>query len=495
MQESLVRTASAQEIHFLAEEFGQGMTPIGRASRKGAVWSLVASVCLTLLLTNSAWAATETKTVWLYPQEVWQGPVPYVGTFPAGTINGHLQSVRFPGQTAASGLYLVKLGHSTAECGNIDAVVPLLPNQSTTQSNLQSLYGSTTPVLPVTFVACVGASETPGSVFITVTYDFVSTPPPPPAPPSLEGSQALVVDDAQFMFVVRPDFQSLGALRQLSWSPRYGFYRTDLFSGISVGRPSAIRVGDQVHVFARDSVGRIFHYFWGKDFTWTTDYWGDASGADPTAILIGDQQHVFYTGTDNSLKHVFWSPGTGFRSDVWGSGVTGRPTAMVTGDQQHVFARGTDGTLRHWFWAPYTGIRPDTWGTGLAGDPAAILIGDQQHVFATGTDGHLKHWYWAQAGGLRSDVWGDGVTGRPSVMLVGAQQHVFARGSDGSLQHWFWEPQGGLHHDIWGRGLAGDPTSILIGNQQHVFATGDDGTLQHWFWEPVGGLHHDNWGR
>jgi Fibronectin type III domain/FG-GAP-like repeat len=108
-------------------------------------------------------------------QPIVSGFVPYLGRFPPlVSIDGYLKEIRFLGSGAigtVEALLLVKLGYSTLDCGNPDAVIVVRKDQSTT--DMQALFGSPTPRLPVDIVACLAQgspSTIPDAVRIRVTY-------------------------------------------------------------------------------------------------------------------------------------------------------------------------------------------------------------------------------------------------------------------------------------------------------------------------------------
>ena len=75
---------------------------------------------------------------------------------------------------ASKTLYVkfVKVGRTTADCGNPNAVVTVTDGQTSTTNQLKAIFGSTQPRFPIRFVACVGASSglVGNSVQINITY-------------------------------------------------------------------------------------------------------------------------------------------------------------------------------------------------------------------------------------------------------------------------------------------------------------------------------------
>jgi len=114
-------------------------------------------------------APVQSFSVALAAQPVTQGWIPYLGSFGGGT-QGTLLSVQNASQSAT--LLFVKPGKSTTNCSDPSATVPLAPRASLTADQLKTLYGSATPRLPVTFLACV-TTPTPQNITLThvnITY-------------------------------------------------------------------------------------------------------------------------------------------------------------------------------------------------------------------------------------------------------------------------------------------------------------------------------------
>jgi hypothetical protein len=108
-------------------------------------------------------------SVGLAAQPVTQGWVPFLGSFGGGT-RGTLLSVQNASQSAT--LLFVKPGRQTSQCSDPSATVAVAPRASMTAEQMKTLYGSATPRLPVTFLACV-TTPTPQSIsltFLNITY-------------------------------------------------------------------------------------------------------------------------------------------------------------------------------------------------------------------------------------------------------------------------------------------------------------------------------------
>jgi hypothetical protein len=114
--------------------------------------------------------ANRTATVTLTEQPVEEGFVPYAGSFGGGVgaANETLQSITNPLGNAA--ILFLKPGHGTNECDQSSAVMAVGPGGSLSGAGLASVYGSASPALPITFVACVVASANVSSIPLRIVY-------------------------------------------------------------------------------------------------------------------------------------------------------------------------------------------------------------------------------------------------------------------------------------------------------------------------------------
>ena len=95
--------------------------------------------------------------------------IPYTGQFPilGGSLQGTLKQIT---NLDNRQIAFVRIGHTTEECGNPNAIVMLDPGKSTTPDTMKNIYGTSTPPLaPVFFVACTG-NPPPQLLFIRITY-------------------------------------------------------------------------------------------------------------------------------------------------------------------------------------------------------------------------------------------------------------------------------------------------------------------------------------
>jgi hypothetical protein len=90
-------------------------------------------------------------SVSLSPQQIAQGWIPYLGSFGQDT-GGYLLSVQ--NASWSHTLRLVKPNGSTNPCGVLNASVSIEPAARMTTDQMRILYGSETPLLPITFIAC-----------------------------------------------------------------------------------------------------------------------------------------------------------------------------------------------------------------------------------------------------------------------------------------------------------------------------------------------------
>jgi hypothetical protein len=110
--------------------------------------------------TTMAGVDTLTVTEWMDRQPIYQGYIPYTLKFPAfGSIDGQLleiANIRPDIDTDPITLLIVLAGRSTGDCGNANAVVLLPPGKHSTPSDMEKIFGSKTPRLPVSIVSCIG---------------------------------------------------------------------------------------------------------------------------------------------------------------------------------------------------------------------------------------------------------------------------------------------------------------------------------------------------
>jgi hypothetical protein len=81
--------------------------------------------------------------------------VPYVGAFPTngGLLPaGNLTEVKSTPWNPT--LFFVKPGKSTADCNDPGAVVALAADNKLSSDDMETLYGSSTPRLPIVFLTC-----------------------------------------------------------------------------------------------------------------------------------------------------------------------------------------------------------------------------------------------------------------------------------------------------------------------------------------------------
>ena len=100
----------------------------------------------------------KTFTLNLNRQEIIKGMIPYFGRFPVigSTTNGKLEKVKLLSQWPT--LYFVKPGFNTSQCNQSNKVVVLNPSNELSSSQMQTLFGSIKPSLPIDFVACAEAT-------------------------------------------------------------------------------------------------------------------------------------------------------------------------------------------------------------------------------------------------------------------------------------------------------------------------------------------------
>lgn len=96
-------------------------------------------------------------TVYLQPQPIVQGFIPFSARFPAtGASNGKLKEVTLREQyTGELVVLFVKPGFTTSQCGSASAVVALREGRTLTADEMRAVFGASEPSLPVNLVGCV----------------------------------------------------------------------------------------------------------------------------------------------------------------------------------------------------------------------------------------------------------------------------------------------------------------------------------------------------
>jgi hypothetical protein len=114
--------------------------------------------------------ATHSTTVFLRAQPVVSGFVPYLGSFGGGVgpAGQTLQTVTNPSNNV--GLSFVRPGHSTTECGDPSALIYLGPGQTMSAANMAAEWGTATPMLGVTFLACAASNQSLSQVPLNITW-------------------------------------------------------------------------------------------------------------------------------------------------------------------------------------------------------------------------------------------------------------------------------------------------------------------------------------
>ncbi len=308
-----------------------------------------------------------------------------------------------------------------------------------------------------------------------------------------------------------------------SWQPSASGFET-LGSGVA-GTPAAlVRRTGFVDVFARSPDGALLHRWLPTSGGWrpfpsgSFEALGSGLAGDPQVVQAADGTiHVFARDTAGRLAHkssgatgAWPAPGTG-PFELLGSGLTGNPAVVRRHDGTlDVFVRGSGGELLHkWLgaggdWRPTpTGF--ETLGSGLAGSPAALVRQDGTlDVFARGQNGGLLYKWLPASGGWQPSVsafavLGTGLAGDPHVLqTANGNVNVFARDAFGALAHKWIEPGGAWlpspfgPFEILGTGPGGGMTGspALVQRQTgplDVLVRGRGGELaRKWFGESIG---------
>jgi hypothetical protein len=187
------------------------------------------------------------------------------------------------------------------------------------------------------------------------------------------------------------------------------------------------------HVFGRNGAGDLIHYWWSAQQGWqaenlTTDYPNIGAGyrivSSPVVINLhsGDTptQHVFGRNSVGDLIHYWWSAQQGWLAENLTTGyasigqdfrIQSSPviTNLHVGDTptQHVFAHNAAGDLIHYHWSAAQGWRAENLtGRSNIGVRYRIASGlavlhfrsgdaPTQHALARNTNGELIHYWWS----------------------------------------------------------------------------------------------------
>ncbi len=123
-----------------------------------------------------------TETVYAYrSSDVWSGPVPFLAYFPSGfeagfgTIDGELLAIVAPSDIVRSyvaSIQIPKRGYTTDDCGTASRVITLYPGEETTPSEIEAIYGTRTPPLPVVVAMCATGDRIADVIPIGINYQY-----------------------------------------------------------------------------------------------------------------------------------------------------------------------------------------------------------------------------------------------------------------------------------------------------------------------------------
>ena len=115
------------------------------------------------------------RTLAMTPEDVYSPDpvhVPFTREW-TGKSTARLREISIPktGNPTEFVARFVKKGRSTNECNNPNAVVTLAPGEAATPSQLNELYGSSSPSGPIKFLACVGTVKPIDRFLVQITYE------------------------------------------------------------------------------------------------------------------------------------------------------------------------------------------------------------------------------------------------------------------------------------------------------------------------------------
>jgi hypothetical protein len=116
----------------------------------------------------------ETAQIQLIIQPVFTGLVGYAAIFPPPTFSfPHAAIVRSLKNPNLHAIAIIKYGHSTADASNPNNIVVLLPGATTTPAQMNAIFQSATPAVPINIVAIANyssATDLPNVLWITINY-------------------------------------------------------------------------------------------------------------------------------------------------------------------------------------------------------------------------------------------------------------------------------------------------------------------------------------
>ena len=276
------------------------------------------------------------------------------------------------------------------------------------------------------------------------------------------------------------------------------------------GRPSPLREGEALQVFARSATGELIEFtnddaggrLWNSSDV-TQLLGGPAITDDPAAILVNGTMDVFAETSNGDLVEFTASSASptwrevDLSESLAGATLEGDPDALVVGSAIDVFARAASGDLVELTNAngafAETDLSQVAGGQVLGGDPDAILYGSSSvHVYGVAQNGDLTEFVNDGAGGRAWNAYdltkasgGPSITGRPSPVAYGATVHVETRSTGGQLIEFV---NDGADRRLWnaydltsisgGPTIVSDPGAVLYGtNSLHIYAEATDGDL------------------
>ena len=110
-----------------------------------------------------------TTSIRMARQQVWEGPVPYIGSFEPYSLGSKIINIHFPMESPP--VLLVKAGHSTEECTDPGAVI--LVHGDMTPSQMEQVWGTSDIQLhseSLHFVGCAATTQPLRFLPVEVTW-------------------------------------------------------------------------------------------------------------------------------------------------------------------------------------------------------------------------------------------------------------------------------------------------------------------------------------
>lgn len=241
-------------------------------------------------------------------------------------------------------------------------------------------------------------------------------------------------------------------------------------SGISYkDEPSVVKTQDgRVHVFVRHNNDQL-HLRTLNGTTWSS--WQSLGGvctSGPSAVAIGNTIHVFVRSADNAIHTRSWNEITWWGDwQTLGGSLSSAPSAVanVWPNYVYVYAKGADGAIWQQAWNGSAWLGWSSIGGNLASGPSVVSPSPGKiFVFARGADGAIWQHHYNGSAWTGWQSLGGNFTGPPSAVANVWVNHVHlhARAMDNTIWQ---QSHNGSSWGSWGSlggNLTGNPMAYSL---------------------------------